>query len=70
MTTEQAKAIARSWITAWNSHDMEAILSHYTGDLEMNTPYILSIMNDPSGTLHGNIAGGGPAFPHSCDPLS
>lgn len=59
MTTEQANAMARSWIAAWNSHDMDAILAHYTEDLEMSTPYIVSIMNDPTGTLKGKSAVGG-----------
>ena len=58
MTSEQANGFARSWITAWNSHDMDMIFSHYTEDFEMSTPYIVSIMNDPTGTLRGKKAVG------------
>mgnify|MGYP003381756520 CR=1 FL=1 len=53
MTAEQANELARTWIEAWNAHDMDAILAHYTDDFEMTTPYIVSIMNDPTGTLKG-----------------
>lgn len=58
MTAEQANELAHSWIEAWNAHDMDAILAHYTDDFEMTTPYIVSIMNDPNGTLKGKEAVG------------
>lgn len=58
MTRELANELARSWINAWNSHDMDAILAHYTEDFEMTTPYIVSLMNDPTGTLKGKQAVG------------
>jgi predicted SnoaL-like aldol condensation-catalyzing enzyme len=32
---------------------MDKILSHYTEDFEMSSPYIVSIMNEPGGTLQG-----------------
>jgi len=41
------------WVDAWNSHDLERILSHYTEDFEMSSPYIVQLMNDPAGTLKG-----------------
>jgi len=58
MNAEQANELARSCIDAWNNHDMDAILAHYTDDFEMTTPYIVSIMNDPTGTLKGKQAVG------------
>ena len=30
-----AHEFAREWIAAWNSHDLELILSHYADDFEM-----------------------------------
>jgi ketosteroid isomerase-like protein len=56
MTSEQATAFADQWVAAWNAHDLAAILAHYTDDFEMTTPYIVSLMNDPSGTLKGKVA--------------
>jgi ketosteroid isomerase-like protein len=47
---------AEEWIEAWNSHDLERILSHYTDDFEMSSPFIVQFMNEPSGTLRGKDA--------------
>jgi ketosteroid isomerase-like protein len=53
MNREKARAFANHWIESWNSHDLDKILSHYTEDFEMTTPFIVSIANDPTGTLKG-----------------
>jgi ketosteroid isomerase-like protein len=44
---------ANHWIEAWNSHDLDEILSHYTDDFEMSSPVIVGTMNEPSGKLKG-----------------
>lgn len=49
----QANEFANEWIEAWNSHDLERILSHYTDDFEMSSPFIIERMNEPSGILKG-----------------
>jgi len=33
-----ADHFAAEWIAAWNSHDLERILSHYTDNFEMSSP--------------------------------
>ena len=34
MVTEgNAKTFAREWVLAWNSHNLDAILSHYDAEL-------------------------------------
>lgn len=48
-----AHEFAREWIAAWNSHDLERILSHYTEDFEMSSPLIIERMQEPSGKLKG-----------------
>lgn len=48
-----ANEFARHWVDAWNSHDLDAILSHYTDDFEMSSPVIVNTMNEPSGKLKG-----------------
>ena len=52
-TREQALIFARKWIEGWNTHDLDRILSHYTDDFELTTPFIVTVMNDPSGALKG-----------------
>lgn len=50
---EWAGTFARDWIEAWNAHDLERILSHYTDDFEMSSPLIIERMQEPSGKLKG-----------------
>ena len=53
MNVETALQFADHWIEAWNSHDLDAIMSHYTEDFEMSSPIIIETMGEPSGTLKG-----------------
>jgi hypothetical protein len=53
-----AEQFAADWIEAWNSHDLDRILAHYTEDFEMTTPYIIQAAGEPSGRLKGKEAVG------------
>jgi len=44
---------AKNWIEAWNSHKIELILSHYAQDVEFTSPFVVRLLNQPNGTLHG-----------------
>jgi predicted ester cyclase len=48
-----ADEFAKDWIKAWNSHQIESILSHYAQDVEFTSPFVVRLLNEPSGTLHG-----------------
>ncbi len=48
-----AKEFAQDWLEAWNQRDIERVLSHYTEDFEMSSPFIVQIMGESSGTLKG-----------------
>ena len=48
-----ARAFAAEWIDAWNSHDLDRILSHYTDDFEMSSPLIIERMGVAEGVLRG-----------------
>jgi ketosteroid isomerase-like protein len=48
-----ARQFAEEWIASWNSHDLDRILSHYTDDFEMQSPFIVQLMKEPSGRLRG-----------------
>ena len=56
ITREFAERFAREWIEAWNSHDLERILAHYSDDFVMSSPRIAAIANEPSGVLRGKDA--------------
>ena len=43
-TTEtEADEFARSWIDAWNSHDVDRIVAHYRDDIEYESPFVARI---------------------------
>jgi len=48
-----ANAFAREWITAWNSRDLDAIMSHYAEDVVLTSPVAAKLLNDASGTVRG-----------------
>lgn len=48
-----AEVFAEEWIAAWNSHDLNAILPHYTEDVQFTSPFIVRLMNEPTGTIQG-----------------
>jgi hypothetical protein len=48
-----AQRFAEEWIAAWNAHDLDRILAHYTGDFAMSSPVIVSLAGEASGRLHG-----------------
>ena len=57
MTAESnAKQFADDWIADWNSHSLDAILSHYSPDVVLTSPVAARILNDPSGTVRGKAA--------------
>lgn len=41
MTGAEARAYAEDWIAAWNSHDLDRILSHYAPEIELLSPIAL-----------------------------
>jgi hypothetical protein len=45
---------ATEWISAWNAHDLERVLSHYADDIVMLSPYARQYADG------GRVAGIGP----------
>jgi len=56
MTQNEADAFAASWLSAWNSHDLDRIMRHYAEDVVFTSPFIQRLLNDPSGTVRGSPA--------------
>jgi hypothetical protein len=48
-----ADKFAQEWIAAWNAHDVDRVLTHYTNDFEMTSPVITQVTGEPSGKLKG-----------------
>lgn len=58
MDEKFAKSFASEWVEAWNAHDIERVLSHYTDDFEMSSPIIVQLLGEPSGILRGKATVG------------
>ena len=53
MTKEFATAFARDWVDAWNAHDLEKILSHYSEDFTIETPMAAKLVPQSQGFVVG-----------------
>ena len=53
ITAPKAREFAVAWIAAWNSRDLEGVLSHYTDDFQLSSPLIATIAGEPTGVLSG-----------------
>ena len=48
-----ADTFSLAWLEAWNNHDLDKVLSHYSEGFEMSSPIIKQITNEKSGILKG-----------------
>ena len=46
MSESEAKTFASEWMSAWNSHDLDAILAHYADSIEFSSPFAANLMGD------------------------
>jgi ketosteroid isomerase-like protein len=44
---------AHEWLEAWNSHDLERILRHYSDDVVFTSPFVKELTGRDDGTLTG-----------------
>ena len=49
-------ALGRTWVEAWNTGDLERVLTLYDEDAVMTSDRIPAMGFDPSGTVHGKDA--------------
>lgn len=53
MTQEDAEAHAKEWIEAWNSHNLERILSYYSQNVVFEAETVKVRWKKADGKLHG-----------------
>jgi hypothetical protein len=56
MTEAEAQDFAQEWISAWNSHDLDRILGHYTDDVEVTSPLVEAVLGPGQVTVRGKPA--------------
>ena len=55
MTKDEAWNLANHWVTAWNSHDLGAIMSHYDDAIELTSPAAALLLGTSDGKVVGKI---------------
>lgn len=55
-STGDVTEFASRWIAAWNSHNLDAILSHYREDVLLTSPVAAKLLGNASGTVSGKSA--------------
>jgi len=53
MTRDEAWELANDWVAAWNSHDLDAIMTHYADGVELTSPAAAQLL----GTSDGKVVG-------------
>lgn len=51
--TRQFEGFAAEWIAAWNSHSIDAIMSHYAEDVTVKSPFLVEAVKGSGGTVSG-----------------
>jgi predicted ester cyclase len=53
LTKDEILNLANAWIAAWNSHDLDAIMSHYEDTVELTSPVAAQLLGVPDGKAIG-----------------
>ena len=53
MTREDAWKLAEHWIAAWNTHDLDLIMTHYEDAIELISPVAAQLLGTPTGKVIG-----------------
>lgn len=53
MTRDEAWSLANHWVEAWNSHDLELILTHYDDAIELTSPVAAQLLGRSDGKVAG-----------------
>lgn len=56
MNVMDAEVFAQQWAEAWNAHDLDAVLAHFTEDAVFTSPLAAAIMPESRGVLRGKNA--------------
>jgi predicted ester cyclase len=53
MTRDEAWSLANHWIAAWNSHDLDSIMTHYDDAIELTSPVAAQLLGPSDGKVAG-----------------
>jgi predicted ester cyclase len=47
--------LANDWVTAWNGHDLDSIMSHYEDEVELTSPVAAQLLGTSDGKVVGKV---------------
>lgn len=56
MTTPEPSVFAQDWLSAWNRHDVDAVLAHFHDDVVFSSPVAAQVVPDSGGVVRGKAA--------------
>lgn len=54
--TPDPQQFAETWVSAWNNHDVEAVLAHFHDDVVFSSPVAARVLPDSGGVVRGKDA--------------
>jgi ketosteroid isomerase-like protein len=56
VSTPEAGSFAEDWLTAWNRHDVDAVLTHFHDDVVFTSPVAAREVPESKGVVRGKAA--------------
>lgn len=56
MPTPDPKTFADHWVSAWNAHDIDAVLAHFRYDVVFTSPVAARVVPESGGVVRGKAA--------------
>jgi hypothetical protein len=51
--TKLFEEFAQDWIEGWNAHSIDEIMSHYSDDVVVKSPFLAAVLPESGGTVTG-----------------
>jgi ketosteroid isomerase-like protein len=56
VSTPEPNTFAEDWLTAWNRHDVDAVLAHFHDEVVFTSPVAARVVPDSGGVVRGKTA--------------
>ena len=56
VTREEAWSLANDWVSSWNAHDLDSIMTHYDDAIELISPVAVQLLSRPDGKVIGKAS--------------
>lgn len=53
MTRDDAWNLANHWVAAWNTHDLDLIMTHYDDEIDLTSPVAAQLLGEAGGRVVG-----------------